>query len=304
MDRDISPSASTYEHALTDPAAVFTGPEDVLTDDQLTRVQKIEILRRWAYDMDEIAVAEDEGMDGDGPPLLRGVLLALQTLGAAINTEHTPPTDSVDRRHSAAIAGIVGPILFSAAVVGQGWLRDDYDSARQFVSALPLGPAGLIQNINFLIFGVLLLWLAHGLRQEFSVGKTSRSGPLLIAVVGVANIIAGLFNADSQISIHGVIHGINSVIAFILIMPASVVVFYGRFRMDPKWQWLAPWTLICGVFLALFGLVILLAIPLGPIYPPLIMENPGAAQRAYLSIFFVWLLALSIGLYRSSNGQR
>jgi hypothetical protein len=92
VQRDLSPSASVYEQALTDPAAVFMHPEQVLTEEKFTIPQKIEILRRWAYDADEIAVAEEEGMSSDGPPLLQRILLALEELGAAIDTEHTPPT--------------------------------------------------------------------------------------------------------------------------------------------------------------------------------------------------------------------
>jgi hypothetical protein len=85
-------SPSVYKQALTDPAAVFPEPGDVLEDERLSRAQKIEILRRWAYDMDEVAVAEEEGMSGNGPPVLQRILLALDELGAAIDTEHTPPT--------------------------------------------------------------------------------------------------------------------------------------------------------------------------------------------------------------------
>ena len=85
-------SLSVYEQALTDPAAVFSEPSDVLEDERFSRVQKIAILRRWAYDMDEVAVAEEEGMRGNGPPILQRILVALDALGAAIDTEHTPPT--------------------------------------------------------------------------------------------------------------------------------------------------------------------------------------------------------------------
>lgn len=90
--RDPSSSASAYARALTDPGALFSSPEGVLSDEQLTEPQKIEILRRWAYDADELAVAEEEGMSGNGQPLLERILLALEQLGAAVDTEHSPPT--------------------------------------------------------------------------------------------------------------------------------------------------------------------------------------------------------------------
>ncbi len=50
------------ELAKVNPAGVYKRPKDVLNDASLTREQKIDILRRWAYDERELAVAEEENM--------------------------------------------------------------------------------------------------------------------------------------------------------------------------------------------------------------------------------------------------
>jgi len=55
------------EKALVDPALVFKTPEEVLADSELSREQKIKILRRWEYDVRELQVAEEEGMEGPQP---------------------------------------------------------------------------------------------------------------------------------------------------------------------------------------------------------------------------------------------
>jgi hypothetical protein len=81
-----------YDKALLDPASVFATPEEVLDRTELTKQQKIEILRRWEYDASEIAVAEEEGMVGNEPLMLRRVLLALEALTGGIDVEHTGPT--------------------------------------------------------------------------------------------------------------------------------------------------------------------------------------------------------------------
>ena len=78
--------------ALLDPGSVFDSPEAVLHASTLTQSQKIEILRPWAYDARELAVAEEEGMILDQPSLLHRVLLALEQLGANLDLEHTSPT--------------------------------------------------------------------------------------------------------------------------------------------------------------------------------------------------------------------
>jgi len=80
------------EQAQLDPASVFANPEEVRDHTELTAPQKIEILRRWEYDESEVAVAEEEGMVDGNPPLLHRILVALEELGATIDTEHSPPT--------------------------------------------------------------------------------------------------------------------------------------------------------------------------------------------------------------------
>ncbi len=70
------------EKALLDPGLVFKTPEELLANNELSREQKIEILRRWEYDVRELQVAEEESMDGPQPVTLDVVLSALRTLGA------------------------------------------------------------------------------------------------------------------------------------------------------------------------------------------------------------------------------
>lgn len=85
-------TAVNLEKALLDPASAFVSPEDVRDHTELTMDQKIEILRRWEYEESEVAVAEEEGMVDGSQPILRRVLIALEDLGAPIDTEHSAPT--------------------------------------------------------------------------------------------------------------------------------------------------------------------------------------------------------------------
>ena len=78
--------------ALLDPASVFAGPEAVLDAPELTRAEKIAILRSWEYDAAELAVAEEEGMRGDCGDLLRRVLLSLGELTDDVDVDRVGPT--------------------------------------------------------------------------------------------------------------------------------------------------------------------------------------------------------------------
>ncbi len=92
-DAERSPSASVdLEEALLSPSSVFDGPEAVLQHGDLSRQQKIEILRRWEYDASEICVAVEEGMPGAESDVLRRVLLALDRLCGGVDVEHVGPT--------------------------------------------------------------------------------------------------------------------------------------------------------------------------------------------------------------------
>lgn len=48
------------ERARLKPSSVFTRPEQVLEVPDLTRAERIEILRRWAYEADQPALAQEE----------------------------------------------------------------------------------------------------------------------------------------------------------------------------------------------------------------------------------------------------
>jgi hypothetical protein len=78
--------------ALLDPTSVFADPEAVVRAPDLTDEQKIEILRRWAYDARELQVAEEENMPGGPPSLLGRVQRALRALDAEVDLGHSPPT--------------------------------------------------------------------------------------------------------------------------------------------------------------------------------------------------------------------
>ena len=79
--------------AMLDPTMVFKEPKEVVASNELTRDQKIEILRRWEYDARQLEVAEEEaGMTVRRPEMFDLVLQALHGLGAERDTEHTPPT--------------------------------------------------------------------------------------------------------------------------------------------------------------------------------------------------------------------
>ena len=74
-----------------------------------------------------------------------------------------------------AIAGISGPIVFVAVVATQSLLHPDYSQVKLPISALAAWPGGWVQNVNFVIFGLLMISCKRA--SDVVVREAHRSRP-------------------------------------------------------------------------------------------------------------------------------
>jgi len=201
-----------------------------------------------------------------------------------------------------AAAGIVGPLLFTVGFVVQGFLRTDlrfgYNPVAQQISDLTAGPAGWVQQVNFVVFGLLLIAFAIGLllgiRKTWPWGISSA----LVAWNGVELVIAGIFPLRQDTAGHifdplGV-HSVNGTI-FFLGIGVVLGVLSRQLARDELWRDLSAYTLISGV--VVFVLVLLNGLlaerELSPLHPWL-----GLIQRAILAVWFPCLIVLALRLRR------
>jgi hypothetical protein len=82
----------TLKKLYSNPGLVFKTPQELLENNELSRQQKIEILRRWEYDVRQLQVAAEESMEGPQPVTLEAVLRALRAIGAPADPERSAPT--------------------------------------------------------------------------------------------------------------------------------------------------------------------------------------------------------------------
>ena len=68
------------EHALKNPAALFSMPRDVLNAPGLSEAEQRAILEQWELDARQLEGSAAEGMGGGEPPLLAEVRAALRAL--------------------------------------------------------------------------------------------------------------------------------------------------------------------------------------------------------------------------------
>jgi len=71
---------------LADPGLAFKVPENVLQSSELSRDQKIAVLRQWELDARRLQVTDEESTTEGERPQLKAVLDALRELGTT--SEH------------------------------------------------------------------------------------------------------------------------------------------------------------------------------------------------------------------------
>src|SRR5271169_6653517 len=77
-------------------------------------------------------------------------------------------------------------ILFICTFLILGIVAHPYDPMKETISALEFTSLGLVQRINFAVFGLLLIAFAFALRTELRDGRGSRLIPLLQFLSGIA----------------------------------------------------------------------------------------------------------------------
>jgi len=194
----------------------------------------------------------------------------------------------------AALAGAMGPVVFTAGVlVGQS-LWHGYNPMHDYISLLARGPFGWLQNTTFLVTGGLVAAFGLGLRGHLSSGPHGLHGSHAIVIGGVALGLLGLFETTVPgshdtltSSIHAHLFQLCQAASF-----TSVVLLYLHFRNDPLWQGLAPYSL---------ATVILLIMVLVPDWVHATAGWQGIQQRLLAVVIACWVELLALKLWRVSR---
>ena len=224
------------------------------------------------------------------------------TKDARVQSDRSLAPQTFTRQRVLAAAGIGAPILFALGFVLQGFLRTDlrlgYNPSAQEVSDLTAGPLGWVQQVNFLVFGLLMITFGVGLSQGIRKASPWMVGPALVVWNGIELIVAGLFprseNAAGRIYDPLGVHMMNGML-FFLSIGIVLAVLSLRLARDERWHDLAIYTRVTG--LLVFVMVVLngyfAEAPGDPLHPWL-----GLIQRAILAVWFLCLIVLALRLWR------
>lgn len=160
-------------------------------------------------------------------------------------------SDTTSTQRLATAGACAGP-LFVGLVAAQMATDPDFDLRHQPLSLLALGPHGWVQVANFVLTGVLVLFLAATVRRSWAGGAGGRWGPILLAVFGAGLVAAGVFLPDAALgypagtpdripadfSWHGTLHAVAPPVAFTALVGACLVAAR-RFRREQRRWWTA-----------------------------------------------------------------
>jgi hypothetical protein len=205
----------------------------------------------------------------------------------------------------AAWAGMIGSALFVVVFLIEGWIRPGYSPLDEYVSALSIGPRGWIQIANFILFGLLLFAFSRGVAVNFHDGKASRWGLILLSITAACYFFSGPFVMDpagtalADSTLHGTVHGILGGLVFVM-MPIIIFIYWRRFRVDPKWQFLQVWSLVLGIICAVDDIIFTI-VSKSPDLLAAVKPWIGLIQRSVLVPFMLWVFIFALGMLRQNR---
>src|SRR5215216_8158816 len=148
-----------------------------------------------------------------------------------------------------AAAGIAAMVIFTVVTVVHSLLRSDHSLVSDPISALATGPSGWVQDVNFVICGLLFLAYPIGLHLGVRQTRWGVIGPALLVLSGAGLVLAGVFpavDASGNLSYERLGHTVASFMAF-LGAGVGLIVTSRRLAGDPSWRNLATYTLATGI---------------------------------------------------------
>lgn len=198
--------------------------------------------------------------------------------------------------------GVIGPVLLMVVILIEGAMRPGYNAWMMAGSSLSLTDQGWMQIVNFIVSGLLILSFAVGLWQALRGGRGGTWGPILIAAVGVALILAGIFVTDPSLgyppgtppgpavhsTLHGLLHWYVGGLVVFSALPTACFVLARRFAADKQWRGWVVYSIVSAVLMLAF----FVAFAFTSIHGGL----AGLLERISLGFGMTWMVLVALRL--------
>jgi hypothetical membrane protein len=196
-----------------------------------------------------------------------------------------------------AAAGIAGPIIFGVVSLVQSVLRQDHNLVAHPISALAAGPSGWVQNVSFLLFGLLMIAYAVGLHLGVRPSRWGVVGVAFLVLSGIGLVWGGVFPATDATGAFDetrVLHIPGFIMTF-LGGGIGLIVMSRRMARDPRWQSVATYALATGI-----AMLVLILVGGGLVRPPgaPLHTRLGLFQWVLLAVWFPCTIILALRLLR------
>ena len=186
--------------------------------------------------------------------------------------------------------GGIGALLFTVTYLIEGFTRPSYDAWKQAIAALSLGPNGWVQQVNFIVYGVLLLLSAVGWYRFLTPGRGAIWFPVLQGISGLCLISIGVVS---------VLTPLHTILAWVLILTLAAGCFaFAQYALNAHSRgWLA-YSLITGLLILIFWGSFWSGTFVG------LVPLAGLAERLSAGSHALWLCVLVATLLFSRPRQR
>jgi hypothetical membrane protein len=204
-------------------------------------------------------------------------------------------------RRLGAVAGIAGPVAFTAGWVLASLRQTGYSATQVQISGLaaPGARDPEIMIAAFVVLGGCSLAFGEALHRELSDGARGPGlGPRLVQGAGLLAVAAGLLRRDHMLlgrpaageSWHNHAHDVVSAVIYVFLVAAPLLLAV-RFRGDPRWR---------GLTLPLMAGALVTAGFLGVFVSGTSAPSAGLLQRIAVTVPLALLATVAVRLLRLS----
>ena len=207
-------------------------------------------------------------------------------------------TQTQNKQQIYVLCGIAIPIVFTLLIIVESLLRPGYSQISNFISDLGVGPYSLIQNMNFIISGILSIVFAIVLGASLPANRSGKATKWMVILFGLGTIFAGValilswiyFGESPTNYVFYLYHTLASFIAFLTIIAAQILTWQALKKSDSTiWGNYPIYSLVSGLLS-----IILLIVFMSTFSSP----YTGLTERLFVAVPLIWLGITGLKLYK------